>query len=247
MRAWIAVGIMLLMVGCANQGAAVRSQASNQLSDEQSRALQAYLELGLGYLESGYPEQALRPLQRARQIAPTHPDVYNAWGMMFGVQGEYELAEQEFTQALERYPQDARLRNNYGAFLFTRGRIDEACAQVAISAKDPLYPQRAQAFENLGRCALMQGDLEQAKQHYNRAVKFSPLSARLWFALAQVDVKAEDFQQAMVHYNYFHRLVSQGYAAHTRDTLVLGRLIAERTGNAAMMSELSNWAEKQTP
>ncbi|MDH2432850.1 type IV pilus biogenesis/stability protein PilW [Pokkaliibacter sp. MBI-7] len=244
--AWIGLLTMCLLQGCATTSNPPKPSAKEQ-REQAVRAAQAYVRLGLGYLQAGRPESAIKPLQRAKELDPNDVEVLNAWAMMYAAQGEQGLAEQTFDQAIARYPADARLHNNYGAYLFSVGKAQQGCAQVKLAAEDPLYTQRAQAFENLGRCALIQGDLAGARDNLNRAVKLSPMSPQTWYALAQVDMKLSDSKQAAIDFSFFNRLVKQGYAKHNPETLALGRRIAEQSGNKSLLEELNAWTQPVTP
>ncbi|MFP8966690.1 type IV pilus biogenesis/stability protein PilW [Pokkaliibacter sp. CJK22405] len=244
-RAWIVILVVMLLQACAISPKPTLSSAEKKEKDQ--RTAEAYVRLGLGYLKTGRSEEAVKPLQRAMELAPDDTEVLNAWAMMYAAQGEKALAEDAFNNAIRKHPDDARLHNNFGAFLFSIGKTEQGCTEVQKAAADPMYAQRSQAFENLGRCALMQNDLTTARDHYKRAVQLSPLSAEAWYTLAQVNYKLSDNKEAATDYAFFLRLVKRGYARQTDASLDLGKKIAQASGDQSLLNELNNWTQPATP
>lgn len=93
--------------------------------------------------------EALRVLDRARELAPGDPEVASEKGRVLLESGDAAQALAEFGRALALAPQQARHRQNRGAALFALGQTDAARADFeAALQRDPcLKPAR----ENLVR------------------------------------------------------------------------------------------------
>jgi len=137
------------------------------------RALQSYTQLGLRYLQAGDTASAKRPLQHALELDDTYAPAFNGLALVFQAEDEPALAEKYFRKAVSADPDSAMIHNNFGAFLFNSGRYDEACQELYQAAEDPFYRQRAQAFENLGRCYRRIGESGKAEQSFRRALSLS--------------------------------------------------------------------------
>ncbi|MFW7344235.1 tetratricopeptide repeat protein, partial [Pollutimonas sp. H1-120] len=89
----------------------------------------AYAQLGVAYLERDNLPRALSALDRALELDARHPEALQAIALVYQQQGERDLANRYFQQALSASPSFTRARNNYAAFLYQQGRYPEACEQ----------------------------------------------------------------------------------------------------------------------
>ena len=169
LRAALCVVLVSVMAGCVSSG------GSNPLSTDKGRdaARQAYVQLGLGYLQQGLAEQAKIPLGKALELDKRDPDTLAALALLYQSEMEPELAENSYRQSLSARAQDARTLNNYGSFLFEQQRYQEAFAQFQKAAADNLYPERSRVYENLGITALKLGQPEVARQHLETLRKYA--------------------------------------------------------------------------
>ena len=79
LRAALSVLLVGLLAGCISSG------DSHPLSSDKGRAeaRQAYVQLGLGYLQQGMTEQAKIPLSKALELDKTDPDTNAALALVF--------------------------------------------------------------------------------------------------------------------------------------------------------------------
>jgi tetratricopeptide (TPR) repeat protein len=126
-------------------------------------------------LEKGATEAALEELRRYR----AHPRVkrpsalYYAYAVLTaGMADRQEYAVQVGREGLQHYPENGPILVNTGAVLERRGELEAAMALYGRAVQTPHPP--AQAHKNLGDHAYARGDLEQARMHYEKAVKIEP-------------------------------------------------------------------------
>ncbi len=114
----------LLLAFCAVLSACVSSGNTPPLRTEDGRnqARDAYIQLGIGYLQQGSTEQAKMPLQKALDIDPNSADAHAALALVFQNELEPELADQHFRKALAQGV-STRIQNNYGGFFCTNKAI----------------------------------------------------------------------------------------------------------------------------
>lgn len=130
--------------------------------------------LGLGRYRLGQAAAAIPALEAAVRADDGIPERLNALAQA------YEAARRDpariaglYERALAIQPDLADVRVNYGRFLETQGRIDEAMAQYAQAARE--QPWLAQAHYNLGTAYLRRQAFPEAEEALRRALELEPL------------------------------------------------------------------------
>ena len=226
-RAALSVAMVGLLAGCVSSG------GSNPLSNDKGRdeAREAYVQLGLGYLQQGMTEQAKIPLGKALELNKTDPDTHAALALVFQSEMEPELAEQAFKMALNERPADTRILNNYGSFLFEQQRYQEAYGQFQKASADSLYPERSRVYENLGMTSLKLGQREAGRQQLEKALRLNRQQPRALLEMAELSYEDRHYVPARDFYDRFSLLSGQ----NARSLLLGARLASvfdERTPTA---------------
>ena len=205
LRAALPVVMLSFLAGCVSSG------DSNPMAGDKGRneARQAYVQLGLGYLQQGMTEQAKIPLRKALELDKKDPDTNAALALVFQAEMEFDLAEQAFRTALNGRPGDARILNNYGSFLFERQRYQEASVQFQKAAADNLYPERSRIYENLGITSLELGQPEAGRQQLEKALRLNPRQPRALLEMAEMAYQDKQYVTARDFYDRFSLLSGQ--------------------------------------
>lgn len=227
LRAALPVFLVSFLAGCVSSG------GSSPMAGDKGRneARQAYVQLGLGYLQQGMTEQAKVPLRKALELDRNDPDTNAALALVFQAEMEFALAEQAFRTALNGRPADARILNNYGSFLFERQRYQEASVQFQKAAADNLYPERSRIYENLGITSLELGQPEAGRQQLEKALRLNPRQPRALLEMAEMAYQDKQYVTARDFYDRFSLLSGQ----NARSLLLGARLASvfdERTPTA---------------
>ncbi|MES2868207.1 MAG: type IV pilus biogenesis/stability protein PilW [Pseudomonadota bacterium] len=227
LRAALSVVLVSLLAGCISSG------GSSPMSTDKGRdeAREAYVQLGLGYLQQGMTEQAKVPLTKALALDKSDPDANAALALVFQSEMEYGLAEQAYRTALSKRPADARILNNYGSFLFEQQRYQEAYAQFQKAAADSLYPQRSRIYENLGMTALKLGQRDTGRQELEKALRLNRQQPRALLEMAELSYEDRHYVPARDFYDRFSLLSGQ----NARSLLLGARLASvfdDRTSTA---------------
>ncbi|WP_404376821.1 type IV pilus biogenesis/stability protein PilW [Vreelandella aquamarina] len=178
----------LLLAGCAT--------SSQEVSEASPEAVEAYTQLGVAYLERANLPRALNALDRALELDPRHPEALQALALVYQQQGESDLANRYFQQALNAAPSFTRARNNYAAFLYDQAQFAQACEQLEMASQDAQYANRAQLFTNLGQCYLALDDVAKARERLQRAQSIDPRNPRGYLMLAELEVSQGNYDQA---------------------------------------------------
>lgn len=194
-----------LLAGCVSTGK-VNPMDTHKGRDQ---AREAYVQLGLGYLQEGNSERAKVPLREALALDAADPDANAALALVFQVEGENPLAEQHFRKALSKRGNDARILNNYGSFLFEQKRYKEAYDLFQKSAADPLYTERSRVFENLGITALALGQRSEAVQYLERSLRLNNKQPRALLEMAELSYQDRQYVPARGYYEGYSQLSEQ--------------------------------------
>lgn len=192
----------------------------------------AYTRLGMAYLERNNLPRAMNALDRALEADPDDAEALQAMAMIYQRQGEDRLAVDFFERALKADPDFTPARNNYAAYLYDRGRVEAACAQLERASQDTQYPNRAQLFTNLGQCRQELGDIEAARAGFERAQSIDPRAPRSYLLLARLEHAQGNQSLAREQLDAFMRL-----AGTTPASRRLASDIAGASGAAAPQEE----------
>lgn len=191
------------------------------------KALETRVELARQYIGDGNWADAKRNLKMAYDIDPKNPEVHEAFALVYQSTGEYELAEEHFTQAISLDANFSRARNNYAAFLFSQERYKEAEQQLEYVTRDTLYAGRPRAFVNLGLCRQQLFDPQGAEEAFARALAMDRTNRIALLEIATIRFEAGDYDNANRYYSTYRSLVRQQSARG----LWLGVRLARATGD----------------
>ncbi len=164
--------------------------------------LQALVDLAIGYIRNRDYNRAKENLNRALSLDPNSAQVHNAFGLVYQLEGDDELADSHFSRATTDRTY-SRAYNNYGAFLFAQGRYQEAIDKLEVAAEDRFYDNRPLVFENLGVSYLRLGDTENAERAFARATRLNPGQPRALLEMAHIRFEQKNYIEARQYYRQF--------------------------------------------
>jgi type IV pilus assembly protein PilF len=199
LHAVLLLGLFTLLSGCVTTGDV------NPLSNSEGRdkAVDAYIQLGLGYLNQGNTGRAKVPLNKALELDSSNADAHTALAMVFQSEMEVELADEHYRKALSARDDDSRILNNYGSFLFEQKRYAEATERFKQAASDVMYPERSSVFENLGLTALQMHQRDQAKKYFERSLRINVRQPLALYEMSQLSYEDKDFVKSKGYYQSY--------------------------------------------
>lgn len=202
--------LMLIVVSTLFLSACISTVDGVQVREvDQNKVLSNEVQLGMAYLGKGDREGAQIHFEKALKIDKKSHQAINGMGLVFQFEGESELAEEYFKRSLKLRPDFAQGHNNYGSFLYSNKRFDDAYEQFTIAASYISYRARAGALTNLGRTALKLDRPEKAEASFVHAVKLNPRESLALIELAEMYFNQEDYTASKKNLDQYDRVARQ--------------------------------------
>lgn len=210
-----------LLSGCVSEQYYSASASSSAVRHTDSNAAaRTRIALGLSYLQRGDTVQAKYNLEKARQQAPSMPEVYNALAWYSERTGDISQADSLYQQALQLAPEYPDANHNYATYLCRHGQPEAAEHRFRQVLASPGYLKAAETYENMAQCLLQQQRFTEA-----RALLLNALAHNSRLDSARLHLAAVDY--AMGGYTAASASVQQ-LSAYSARGLLLSYLVAER-------------------
>lgn len=211
-----------------------------QVEASSEQALQDYIQLAIGYYDSGDLVSSRMHLANALAIDDQNSEAYNIQALIFQREGDLVLAEQSFLRAISLNRGNSRARNNYAALLFSTQRYEDACEELDQVSADTSYPGRAVVFENLGRCYARIEKTVEAVAAFNRALSLNNNLYVSAMELSMIYLEREDLDSARQHFQRYQTIVEVYNIPHTPRSLLAGIQIEGYFQNQELVENYSN-------
>lgn len=221
-----------LVAGCASTSQYEKARNERELQT----AASANTQLGIEYLREGNYEMSKTKLDKALKLVPDYVGAHEAIAVLYGRVGEDNLADQHYRKALKLDPERAQNHNNYGQFLCSRERYEEAEKEFLVAANNPFYASPGLPLTNAGLCAAKINDKEKAEQYFRLALERNPEFSPALLQMAKISHKEGNYMSARGYMQRFQQV-----AKHNADSLWLAIRLEyelgdhEAWGNYALM------------
>lgn len=178
--------LLTLAAGCATR--TERDPDQERLK----KMVDTNIQLGAGYLQQGQMDAAKQNLDKALELAPDDPQANNVMALLLWRLRDYDAAERHFQRALASKAGGINpdIQHNYGAYLYDRGRCDEALTWFDRAIANPQYATPELANYNAGRCALKKSDRAAAERYFRAALALNPNFAPALLVMARLSFDA---------------------------------------------------------
>lgn len=160
------------------------------------KALEDHIQLALNYIAEGERKKARHHLLKALDIDKKSPGAHNGLALLYQLEQEDDLADKHYKKAVGYDKDFTRALNNYGVFLYQKGRFSEAREQFLRASEDTHYELRPQVFYALGLAALQLKDNRQAEESWHKAIVLEPRYAPPYLELAELAFERQSFAEA---------------------------------------------------
>jgi tetratricopeptide (TPR) repeat protein/tRNA A-37 threonylcarbamoyl transferase component Bud32 len=154
-------------------------------------------------MEAGDPHKALPELSMALEIDPNFAEAYHMRGVAHQMLGEFDRAEQDFSEAIARKPDLVEAYLDRGRlYLHELRREDEALADFNMAIE--LAPEHALAYVERARYYLWQGQEDRARADVEHALELQPDIPEALTMMGEFHYMRFECQEALP---YLHRSV----------------------------------------
>jgi type IV pilus assembly protein PilF len=224
--------LCLALGACGTTGGGTKATPERKVGAPRTSPADVNVSLAQGYLRQGNYEVALQKAQKALELDPKLASAHTVVAVIYEHIGDRARAEQHYARAASLAPHAGGELNNYGTFLCSQGKFDEADAYFVRALQDPFYKTPAVALANRGTCALGAGKVDVAEESFRKALQLDARNPDALFQLAQILFKRGDYFRARA---FVQRFEDAGTVS--ADTLALAIRIEQGLGNEDAVRE----------
>lgn len=210
--------LLALNAGCSSDP--VRESANP------AKAADLNAQLGLRYMLNGHNDVAMEKLQKALRYMPDHAAAHHYLAELYRRNDKPEKADDHYQEALDKTPDDSSLLNNYGVFLCSQQRAEDAEEYFLRVIDNPVYRDKASVYENLGLCFRQESKLAKAEKYFRMALSENQRMLKSLISLSEINFEQENMLSARAYLQRFLALTEQ-----TPRTLWLGIRIEKALGD----------------
>jgi len=239
MKRLLCVALAATLVGCAAPQTDLTIDTGTSVGEtgEPRNRAKLHTELASLYFSRGSMAVALDELRIASAADPTYSPTHGMFGLVYMELRENRLAEQSFQNGLRLSPQDPDLNHNYGWFLCQTGREADSIKFFLIALRNPLYVTPWRSHSAAGTCSMRYGQLKDAEEFFERALKLEPDELASLLQLGQIRYGQNRLEEARKLAQRFNKLVEP-----TPESLWLAlrveRKLGERVAEAGFANQL---------
>lgn len=234
--------VVFLINGCVTKEYIYEDNKLSERIFDSENAAMARLKLALEYLRLGNMVAAKQNLDRAAKINSSIDGIQASYAFYFQKVGEVVKADRAYQKAVSQFPENANIRNNYGAFLCDQERYQAANQQFMLAINTDTNSQMANSHENAALCAIRAKDWAVAQTHLIRVLKYKPIDARSLINLAKAKAKLGDFDGANSQLKVYRNLY-----ANSPQSLWVNILIEHGQDNTIMVNTYGQLLVNQFP
>jgi len=190
------LGLLLLAPIISGCGASMASQRPGEDERTQAEKAQYHYDLATGLIHEGKPISALRELDEALRLDPTHAKSYYLMGFVYMGRRNYGEARIHLQKAVDLDPKLYEARNALAATYLALKRWQDAIDTVQPLIEDPLNPTPWLAYNNAGWAHHKLGHTSKALQHLEQALFFNPKFCLGYYNMGLVLKDAGRLEQA---------------------------------------------------
>jgi len=233
------------LIGCKSSGGTVveDGEETNVRTQQSGDPLaETHVRLGIGYMQKGNHELALRKFRKALAIDDNIANGHFAIALLYERLNRPKTAEQHYIRALEINPQYSEAQNAYGVYLCRDGRYAEAEPHFQSALKNPLYQTPHLVHINGGVCANKAGNYDQAEEYFRKALKRNAKQPVALYGMSLLNFSKGNNLRARAYLQRYSAI-----AKHTSESLWLGIRLEKALGDANAQSRYASLLKRKFP
>lgn len=159
----------------------------------------SYCKHGIAKQAKGNLDGALADYNKAIELDPKAPHVYDFRGFARRLKGDLDGAIADYNRAIELDPQDADGFHNRAFTKQAKGDVDGAMADYDRAIE--LNPSEAHVYNNRGVARLTKGDLDSALVDFDRSIELNPKDTNAYLNRASIKRTKLNLDGALADYD----------------------------------------------
>jgi len=196
-------------------------------------------------IENEAGEERLIPYVMGEHVIEIDEDAagaYTGLAVIYERSKEYDQAEAYYKKAVSVDSTFTAAKVQYGWFLLTQKRYDDACDMLEEATEDKLADQRHVALYYLGRCEALRANHKGAIDSLGLATRVQRNFAPAWLELGASNYQLGEIEEASYALNQFRR-----YSADNADSLLLSVKLGLAQGDTDLVHSSSRKLEVHFP
>jgi type IV pilus assembly protein PilF len=203
------LSIILLLVSCGGKKTGETNSAQR---------IQEYKSLAIASIYRRNFQQALQDIQKIESLDSNDPELYLIKGLIYFGLRDYDSAEASYKKALEIKSDYSEARYNLCGLYLKLDKLDSAIEQCKKASADVLYRSRDKALTSLGVAYYKKGDVQKAKEYYDKSLEINPALVYTHNELGKLYMSAGDYQRALEEF----KRATTGYELYDEALFNLG-------------------------
>lgn len=223
---------------CLAIGLNLSGCATTEFQKDPKGTAELKTQIAAEHLKSGNVDAAKVALDDALSKDPNNSLALMSMGLTYQLVGNRqstELADRYFKRASTLEPKNPQIRNNYGQYLYSVKRYEDAIKEFSVAAHTIGYPHREVALSNLGKSYLQIGNYNSAIDSLLDSIRINNTQAETLLNLAEAQYKNGDVDSASVAYDDF--LIHQKSNQSTARSIWIGIIIDRANKNFISMNK----------
>ncbi|GLS89769.1 type IV pilus biogenesis/stability protein PilW [Psychromonas marina] len=203
---FVVLASALFLGGCVSSESSVTTKNSGSgiaTQFDPKGASETRIKLALVYLRKDDMQSAKQNLDKALEYQPNSANVLRIFAYYYQRVNENETAEEYYKKSLRIDSKNADTYNNYGTFLCSLTRYEEAEKAFLKAVDQTTYTGVANTYENAAVCAEQAMATEKAIFYYQYALSHNPNKSYINLSLAKLNIDKQDYSAARLNlFNY---------------------------------------------
>ena len=168
--------------------------------------------LGIAYHGKGYSNQAIAEFKRAIELKPDYSEAHNFLGILYTDAGQWDMAITAYKKALTNmmYDTPAAALYNMGWAYYQKGDYPMAMSKYyeALS-REPNTVLMPMIEKNMGLASLRLDQMDEAIQHFKKAIAVVPNYSEAQYWLAECYIKKKNWEHAKTQFQIVAKAVPE--------------------------------------
>lgn len=191
------LGFFILVITLA--GCSVLSGGPTKKTTSNEDKARVFFRHGTKMIQTGKFTEGLKYLKQAVDLDGKVPEFWNHLALAYYLKKAYPEAESAFKRALALDESFTDVHHNLGTLYLRTNRIGMARKELLKATQDLTFLEMHKSYLLLAEIEERQGNLQQAKTYLLEAVKNNSTNCKIWYKLAEYELKDSQHLKAQTY------------------------------------------------